>query len=82
MLFSECVYYVYYVSKMEFKVTEQEEQWICIKFYVKREHSAVETIHKRMIQKAAAIGNRWLAPSSRQCARSCITSRAEFFGET
>ena len=35
-----------------------------------------------MIQKAAAIGNWWLAASSWQCANSCITSCVEFFGET
>ena len=33
-----------------FKVTEQVEQWICIKFYVKLEHSFVESI--QMVQKA------------------------------
>ena len=32
-----------------------------------------------MIQKAAAMGNWWLAASSRQCACLCITSHAEFF---
>ena len=35
-----------------------------------------------MIQKAAAMGNWWLAASSQQHARSCITSCAEIFGET
>ena len=40
----------------------------------------METI--QMIQKAAAMGNWWSAISSRQCAHSCITSCAEFFGET
>ena len=48
---------------------------ICIKFCVKLEHSSVETI--QMIQKAAAIGNWWLAASSWQHACSCITSYAE-----
>ena len=61
-------------------MTEQVEQWICITFYVKLEHSSVETI--RMIQKAAAMGNWWLAASSWQHTRSCITSHAELFGET
>ena len=32
-----------------------------------------------MIQKAAAMGNWWLAASSQQCTPSCITSPAEFF---
>ena len=36
----------------------------------------------QMIQKAAAMGNWWLAASSQQHAHSCITSHAEFFGET
>ena len=35
-----------------------------------------------MIQKAAAMGTWWLAASSWQRARSCITSCAEFFGKT
>ena len=35
-----------------------------------------------MIQKAAAMGNWWLAASSQQYARSCIMSHAEYFGET
>ena len=63
-----------------FKVTERVDQWICIKCCVKLEHSSTETI--LMIQKAAAIGNWWLAALSRQCIHSCITSHAEFFGKT
>ena len=35
-----------------------------------------------MMQKAAAVGNWWLAASSGQLACSHITSCAEFFGET
>ena len=35
-----------------------------------------------MIQKATAMGNWWLAASSRQCTCTCITSRVECFGET
>ena len=35
-----------------------------------------------MIQKAAAMGNWWLAASSWQSAHSCITSCVEFFGKT
>ena len=38
-----------------FKVTELVEQGICIRFYVKLDHSSVETV--RMIQKAAAMGS-------------------------
>ena len=59
---------------------EQVEQWICIKFCNKLEHSSTETI--RMIQKATATGNWWLAASSQQHTHSCITSCAEFFGKT
>ena len=59
---------------------ERVEQWICIKFSIKLEHSSMETI--QMIQKAKAMGNWWLAASSWQRSHSCITARAEFFGET
>ena len=61
-------------------MTERAEQWICIKFCVKLEHSSTETIPT--IQKAAAVGNGWLTASSSQHVHSCITSCAEFFGET
>ena len=40
----------------------------------------METIE--MIQKAATMGNWWLATSSWQCAHSCITRPAEFFEKT
>ena len=76
MLLSEHVYCV----AVTFKMSEWGEQRICIPFGVKLEHSSMETIW--MIQKAAAVGNWWLAASSRQCACSCIMSHAEFFGET
>ena len=76
MLLSEHVYCV----AIAFNMIEQGEQQICIKFCVKLELSSMETI--QMIQKAAAMGNWWLAASSQQCACSCITSHAEFFGET
>ena len=61
-------------------MTEQVEQWICIKFCIKLEHSSTETIW--MIWKAAAMGNWLLAASPQQCACSCITSHAEIFGKT
>ena len=61
-------------------MTEWVEQWICIRFCVKLEHCSVETI--QMIQKPSAMGNGWLAASSGQCACSCITSHAAFFGKT
>ena len=45
-----------YCVVITFKMTEQVEQRICIKFCTKLEHySSVETI--QMIQKAAAMGN-------------------------
>ena len=69
-----------YCVAVAFKVTEQVEQWICIKFCIKLEYPSTETI--QTIQEAAAMGHWWLATSSRQCARSCITSHAEFFGKT
>ena len=69
-----------YCVTVTFKMTEWVEQWICIKFCVILEHSSTETI--QIIQKATAMGNWWLVASSGQCAHSCITSYAEFFGET
>ena len=76
MLLSEHVYCV----AITFKMTEQVKQQICIKFYIKLEHSSTETI--QMIQKAAVMGNWWVAASSWQRARSCIVFCAQFFGET
>ena len=62
-------------------MTEQVEQWICIKFCIKLEHSSVNTI--RIIEKATAMGNWRLATSSWQCViKLSITSHAEFFWET
>ena len=60
-----------------FKITEWVEQCICIRFWVKPEHSSMETI--QVIQKATAMGNWWLAASSLQCAHSCITSLMQSF---
>ena len=60
-------------------MTEWVEQWICIKFCIKLEHSSMETIW--MIQKATAMGNWWLPASSRQHVHSHIMSRIEFFGK-
>ena len=51
-------------------MTEWVEQRIRVKFCIKLEHSSMETIW--MIQKATAMGNWWLAASSRQCVLSCI----------
>ena len=69
-----------YCVAVTFKMAEQVEQWTCIKFCIRLEHSSTETI--QMTQKAAGMGNWWLAASSRQCAHLCITSHAEFFGKT
>ena len=51
MLLSEHVYCV----AVAYKVTEQVEEQICIKFCIELEHSSAETI--QMIQKATAMGN-------------------------
>ena len=76
MLLSEHVYCV----PITFKMTEWVEQWICIRFCLKLEHSSAETI--QMIQKAIATGNWWLAALSQQCTHSYVMSHADFFGET
>ena len=44
-----------YCAAIAFKMTEQVEQRICIKFCMELEHSSVETIG--MIQKVTAMGN-------------------------
>ena len=44
-----------YCVAIAFKMTEQVEHLICIKFCINLEYSSVETI--RMIQKAVAMGN-------------------------
>ena len=69
-----------YCVAVAFKLTEWVEQRIHVKFYIKLEHSSTETI--RMIQKATAMGNCWLAASSWQHTWSHITFHAEFLGET
>ena len=68
--------HVSYVG-VTFKITEQVEQWMCIKFCIKLEHSSVETTG--MIQKTRAVGNWWSAASSQQHTCSCITSCADFW---
>ena len=68
-----------YCVAITFRMTEQVEQRICIKFCVKLQHSSMETI--RMIQKATAMGKWWLAASSWQRAHSCITTSV-IFGKT
>ena len=69
-----------YCVAIAFKMTEQVEQQICIKFCVKLEHSSAETSH--LFQKAAAMGDWWLAASLQQRAHSCITFPADFFVKT
>ena len=73
MLLSEHVYSV----AIAFKMTEWAEQQICTKFCVKLEHSSMETIW--MIQRAAAMGNWWLAALSQWPTCSCITSCSVFW---
>ena len=46
--------HVYRVA-ITFKMTEQVQQWICIKFCMMLEHSSMETVST--IQKASAMGN-------------------------
>ena len=66
-----------YCVVVTFKMTEWVQQWICIKFCVKLEHSATETL--LVIQKAKAMGNWWLAASSQQCTCSCLMSHGVFW---
>ena len=54
-------------------MTEKVGQWIFMQCCIKLEHSSALTIW--MIQKAVAVGNWWLAASSKQCARSRTTCR-------
>ena len=61
-------------------MTEQVEQGISIKFYVKLEHSSTETTG--VIQKAHSLGNWWLPVSSEQHTCPCISAHVEGFGET
>ena len=75
-----CCWVSMYCIFIAFKMTEWVEQWICIKFCIKLEHSSVKTI--QMIQKATAMDNWWLAASSQQHSHSRIMSPAQFFGET
>ena len=63
-----------------FKMTEQVERRISLKFCIKLEHSSMETF--QMIQKASAMVNWWLGASSKQHIHLCIMSRAEFYGGT
>ena len=65
MLFSEHVYCV----AVAFKMAEQVEQQICIKFCVKLEHSSVETIW--MIQKVGATGDWQLHHDNTPAHASC-----------
>ena len=44
-----------YCVAVTFKMTERVEQHICIKFFIKLEHSSVETV--QMSQKATGMGS-------------------------
>ena len=61
-------------------MNEQVEQRIRIKFCVRLENSSTETI--QMIQKAAALGNRWLAALLQLHNHACLMCSATFFGNT
>ena len=69
-----------YCAAIAFKMTEQIEQQISSNFALSLNIPSMETL--QMIQKAAAMGNWWLAASSWQCTHSCITPCAELFGKT
>ena len=75
MLLSEHVYCVAVTFKMSML-----EQQICIRFCVKLEHFFTETT--QMIQKAADMGDWWLAASLLQCSCSHNMSYTAVFGET
>ena len=62
-----------------FKMTDWEEQQICLKCCIKLEHSSMESIW--IAQKATAMGNWLLTASSGQHTHSCITSHTQFFCE-
>ena len=59
-----------YCVAVKFKMTQQVEQRTCIKFCIKFKHCLKETTQLAM-DKAAAMGNWWLAASSGQCDASC-----------
>ena len=69
-----------YCVVVTFKMTEQIEQQICVKFCINPEHSSAET--NQVIQKVTAISNWWLVVSLRQHTHSYIMSHAEFFSKT
>ena len=64
---------------LTFKMTEKIEQWICIKFCVKLEHSSVGTIW--MIQKVTTMGNWWLVASHDNVTPHASHLVQSFFGE-
>ena len=69
-----------YCVAITFKMTQPVEQWSCIRFCGKLEHSSVETI--QMTQKAAAMGNWWwqLCHNNVPAHASCLVQRS--FGKT
>ena len=60
-------------------MTERAEEWICIKFCIKLEHSLEETT--QMIQKDTAMSNWWLAASSNNASANG-SLLVQFFGKT
>ena len=69
-----------YCVTVAFKMTEQVEQWICIKFCIKLKHSSAETSDD---SEGHSYGQLVIALSSRQYAHSCITSFMQsIFGGT
>ena len=63
-------------------MTEWIEQLICIKFCTKLEHSFLWGNYLDVSEGHSYGQVWWLAASSLQHARSCITSYGKFFGET
>ena len=57
-----------YCVAITFKMTEQVEQWICIKFCFKLGHSSVETT--RMVLKATAMGKQFFDETSKHAGDS------------
>ena len=68
-----------YCVAIAFKMTESRTTNLH-KFCINLEYSSGETIH--LIQKPTAMGNWWFTASTHKAPHSCITSRAEFLGET
>ena len=63
-----------YCVAVAFKMTEQVEQWICIKFCIKLEHSSVETIQWFGRPQLWATGDWQLLQDNTSIHASCVIS--------